>query len=68
MKVAEEVLVKAAVDAAMMKTTDQGAIAARTTMGSMGSDFGSSPSSAAGSKRAAAPGGSTTPSEQFRCA
>jgi hypothetical protein len=68
MKVAEDVVVKAAVDAAVMKTIDQGATTAWTTMGSVGSDSGSSPSPAAGSKRAAAPGGSTTPSEQFRCA
>jgi hypothetical protein len=36
-------MVKAAVDAAAMKTADQGAVAAKTIMGSVGFGSGSSP-------------------------
>jgi hypothetical protein len=61
-------MAKAVVDKAAMKTVDQGAVAAKTIMGSVGFGSGSSPALAMGSKRAAAPGGSTPPSMRFRCA
>jgi hypothetical protein len=62
---------KAAVDVVTMKTADQGAAAARTIVGSVGSRFGSgsssSPAPTTGSKRVAMLGGSTPPSKWSRC-
>jgi hypothetical protein len=67
MKAVEEAMAKAAVDAAAMKIVDQGGAVVRTTVGSVGSNPGSSPAPVAGSKRAAALDGSTPPSKQFHC-
>jgi hypothetical protein len=64
MKAAEEAMANMAADAAMMKTTGQGVVAARTIARSMGSRSGSSFGSAVGSKRASAPSGSTPPSNR----
>jgi hypothetical protein len=66
-KAAEEAMVKVAADVAVMKTADQGAAGAKTTMESTHSDSGSYPALPVGSKRAAAPGSSTSPSKRFRC-
>jgi hypothetical protein len=68
-KAAEEAIPKVAADAAAMKTTGRGgAVAVRTSVGSVGFRSGSSPSPATGTKRAAAPGGSTPPSKWLRSA
>jgi hypothetical protein len=64
--VAEEATVKTVMDEAAVKTTDQGAAGAKAAVESVG--FGSSPSPMTGTKRAAAPGSSTPPSIQLRCA
>jgi membrane protein involved in colicin uptake len=64
-KAAEEAVAKVTMDAAAMKTADQGATATRTTVGSVGFNSSSSPTPAAGSKRVAALGGSTPPSKRF---
>jgi hypothetical protein len=63
MMMAEEAMVKAATDATMMKTTDQGALAAKTKTESMGSRSDSSPGPAVGSKWMVVSGGSTPPSK-----
>jgi hypothetical protein len=68
-KEAEEAMLKVAVDAAVMKTVGRGgAVAVRTSVGSVGFRSGSSPSPVMGTKRAAAPGGSTPPSKRLRSA
>jgi hypothetical protein len=67
-KAIDEAVVKVAADAAAMKAADQGAAAAKTTVGSVGYGSGSYPAPVVGSKRADALGGSTPPSKQFRCA
>jgi membrane protein involved in colicin uptake len=66
MKATEEAMAKAATDAVVMKTTEQRATTMKTIMESVGS--GSSPTTTAGSKRAAVSGGSTPPSKWFRYA
>jgi hypothetical protein len=64
-KVVEEAVVKMVTDEATTKIADHGAAWVKATMKSVGSD--SSPAPAVGTKRAAAPGGSTPPSKQFHC-
>jgi membrane protein involved in colicin uptake len=65
MKAIEGAMAKAAVDAAAMKTVDQGAVVAKTSMELVGSGSGSSRAPVVGSKRVAALGGSTPPSKWF---
>jgi Tfp pilus assembly protein PilX len=61
--VVDEATVKTAMDGATSKTVDQGATEAKATIELVGSGSGSSPAPAVGTKRAAAPGGSTPPSK-----
>jgi membrane protein involved in colicin uptake len=65
-KAAEEAVARATVDAAAMKTADQGAAVMKSTMELVGFSSGPSPAPAVGFKRAATPGGSTPSSKWFR--